>query len=89
MIKKFLEDVMEWMMDYFIPIMLICVFAMFVVIIVDIIHNSGKPTLEKTVEACIMEQREEEPECKFAILKYTRNQNKPTVMPVQMIIPHK
>lgn len=89
MIKKFLEDVMEWMMDYFIPIMLIGVFAMLVVLVMNIIFDSDEPTLEKTVEACIMEGKEEEPECKFAILKYTRNQNKPTVMPVPMIIPHR
>ena len=89
MIKKFLNDVMEWMMDYFIPIMLICVFAMLVVLVVGIVSDLGKPTLEKTVEACILEQREEEPECKFAILKYTRKQNKAAVIPVPMVIPNK
>lgn len=89
MIKKFLNDVMEWMMDYFIPIMLIGVFAMLVVLVMNIIFDLGEPTLEKTVEACILEQREEEPECKFAILKYTRNQTKTTVMPVPVIIPHR
>ena len=89
MIKKFLEDVMECMMDYFIPIVFIGIFVMLVALVIGIVSDLGKPTLEKTVEACIMEQREEEPECKFAILKYTRNQNKPTVMPVPIIIPHK
>ncbi len=89
MIKDFLENVMEWIMDYFMPIMLIGAFAMLVVLIMDIIFNSGKSTLERTVEACIMEKREEEPECKFAILKYTRKQNQTTVMPVPMIIPHR
>ena len=89
MIKRFLEDVMEWMMDYFIPIVFICIFAMLVAIVVGIVSDLGKPTLEKTVEACVLEQREEEPECKFAILKYTRNQNRATVMPVPMIIPHR
>ena len=89
MIKKFLEDVMECMMDYFIPIVFIGIFVMLVALVIGIVSDLGKPTLEKTVEACIMEQREEEPECKFAILKYTRNQNKPTVMPVPIIIPHR
>lgn len=89
MIKKFLNDFMEWMMDYFIPIVFIGIVAMLIVIVVNIIYDLGKPTLEKTVEACILEQREEEPECKFAILKYTRNQNKPTVMPVPIIVPHR
>lgn len=88
MIKDFLDSVMEWMMDYFIPILLIGAFAMLAVLIMDIIFNSGKSALERTVEACIMEQREEEPECKFAILKYTRKQNQ-TVMPVPMVIPHR
>lgn len=89
MIKKFLEDVMEWMMDYFIPIVFICIFVMLVAIVVGIVSDLGKPTLEQTVKACIMEGKEEEPECKFAILKYTRNQNRAKVMPVPMIIPHR
>ena len=89
MIKKFLNDVMEWLMDYFIPIVFIGIFAMLVALVVAIVSGLGKPTLEKTVEACILEQREEEPECKFAILKYTRNQNKATVMPVPIIVPHR
>lgn len=89
MIKDFLDSVMEWMMDYLIPILLIGAFAMLTVLIMDLIFDSGKPTLEQTVEACIMEQREEEPECKFAILKYTRKQNQTTVMPVPMVIPHR
>lgn len=89
MIKNFLDDAMDWMMDYFMPILLIGAFAMLGVLIMDAIFNSDKPTLEQTVEACIMEQREEEPECKFAILKYTRKQNHTTVMPVSMVIPHR
>ena len=89
MIKKFLNDTMEWLMDYFIPIVFICIFAMLVALVVVIVSDLCKPTLEKTVEACILEQREEEPECKFAILKYTRNQNKATVMPVPIIVPHR
>ena len=89
MIKRLLEDAMEWMMDYFIPIMFICIFVMLVALVEGIVSDLGKPTLEKTVEACVLEQREEEPECRFAILKYTRNQNRATVMPVPMIIPHK
>ena len=89
MIKKFLNDVMEWRMDYINPLVFIGITVMLVALVVAIVSDLGKPTLEKTVEACILEQREEEPECKFAILKYTRNQNKPTVVPVPMIIPHK
>lgn len=89
MIKDFLDSVMEWMMDYFMPILLIGAFAMLVVLTMDVLFNSGKPTLEQTVEACIMEQREEEPECRFAILKYTRKKNQTTVMPVPVIIPHR
>ena len=88
MIKDFLDSVMEWMMDYFMPILLIGAFGLLGAFIIDAIFNLDKPTLEQTVETCIMEQREEEPECKFAILKYTRKQNR-TVMPVPMIIPHR
>lgn len=87
MIKDFLDDVMDFMMDYVMPLIVIGMFVAFFVLIVSIPFK--KDTLEQTVEACIMEQREEDPECKFAILKYTRKQNHTTVMPVPVIITHK
>lgn len=89
MIKRFLDDVMEFMMDYVMPVLLIGAFSALGVLIMDAIFNFDKPTLEQTVETCILEQREEEPECKFAILKYTRKQNQTTVMPVPIVIPNK
>ena len=89
MIKDFLDDVMDWMMDYFMPVLMIAGFTMFGIFFIEIIFGSSESTLEQTVETCIIEQREEEPECKFAILKYTRKQNHTTVTPVPAIITHK
>ena len=89
MIKDFLNDVMDWMMDYFMPVLMIVGFTMFGIFFIEIIFGSSESTLEQTVETCIMEEREEEPECKFAILKYTRKQNRTAVMPVPDIITHK
>ena len=89
MIKDFLNDVMDWMMDYFMPVLMIAGFTMFGIFFIAIIFGSSESTLEQTVETCIMEEREEEPECKFAILKYTRKQNQTTVTPVPVIITHK
>ena len=90
MIKDFLDDVMDWLMDYFMPIFLIGAIVFGLIIgTIELVSSLNKPTLEQTVETCIMEQKEEEPECKFAILKYTRKQNQTIVMPVPMIIPHR
>ena len=89
MIKDFLDDVMDWLMDYFMPVLTIVGFTMFGIFFIEIIFGSSESTLEQTVETCIMEEREEEPECKFAILKYTRKQNHTTVVPVPMVIPHR
>ncbi len=87
MIKDFLDDAMDWLMDYVMPLIVIGMFVAFFVLIVSIPFK--KDTLEQTVETCIMEEREEEPECKFAILKYTRKQNQTTVIPVPMVIPNR
>lgn len=87
MIKDFLDDVMDFMMDYVMPLIVIGMFVAFFVLIVSIPFK--KDTLEHTVETCVMEQKEEEPECKFAILKYTRKQNQTTVIPIPMVIPHR
>lgn len=87
MIKDFLDDIMDFMMDYVMPLIVIGMFVAFFVLIVSIPFK--KDTLEQTVETCVLEQREEEPECKFTILKYTRKQNHTTVIPVPAIIAHK
>ena len=90
MIKRFLDDVMDWMMDYLMPIFLIGAIVFGLIIgTIELASSLNKPTLEQTVETCILEQREEEPECKFAILKYTRKQNHTTVTPVPMVIPNR
>ena len=89
MIKDFLDDVMDWIIDYLMPVLMIVGFTMFGIFFIEIIFGSSDSTLEQTVETCIMEQKEEEPECKFAILKYTRKQNHTTVIPVPMVIPNR
>ena len=89
MIKRFLDDIMDWIMDYFMPVLMIVGFTMFGIFFIEIIFGSSDSTLEQTVETCIMEEREEDPECKFAMLKYTRKQNHTTVIPVPMVIPNR
>lgn len=89
----FLNRITDWIMDVVVPIILIgmtiFVLIMLAIMFVELVRDAGKPTLEQTVEACIKEEREDEPDCKFAILKYTRKQNHATVMPVPMIVHHR